>query len=117
MSYVGVCRNVNFARAGVSEPWELAPRSNAGQDFLGLTFENYIVHSFERTSSLAEYRFDTDLVNRFQAEFESPSTQDLLQKQTEMAAADIAQALEYVVAGTAEFEPQSLPYRVAYWHP
>lgn len=79
-------------------------------------FENYIAHSFERTSGQAGYRFDMDLVNKFQAGFESPSAQDLLQKQTEMAAVDIVQALECVVVGTAEVELQSLPYRVAYWH-
>ncbi len=71
-------------------------------------FENCIAHNFERKSGLAECTFDTDLVNRLQADFGSPSMQDLLQKQREMAAVDIAQELECVVVDKVEDERRNL---------
>jgi hypothetical protein len=80
-------------------------------------FENYIAHSFERTSGLAAYMSDMESVNRFQADYESPLTQDLLKKQTGMVAVDIGQVLCCVAVGTAEVELQSLQYQVAYQHP
>ena len=42
-----------------------------------------------------------DSVNRILIDFGSPSTQDLLQEEREMAAIDTGRAMGHVVAGTA----------------